>query len=202
MNPAQAWIFCRPSFHYWLSSVHYCEDRFHIHVFIRSSNIWLSYFHSRLNYTLQENVFLRKNWNTRLIYRNVNFINFIFSISQKVFHFAACRLSFRLRLAKMQWTQKHVTRDAHETHTRRRHYILLFSYTCPIASTELPFISCFQKKCFSSSLALAFLVESNIMPYVGDTLGHSLRRLRRIWSRRSAHKVVRCVNSPFSQVKN
>ena len=91
---------------------------------------------------------------------------------------------------------------SHETHTRRRHYILLFSYTCPIASTELPFISCFQKKCFSSSLALAFLVESNIMPYVGDTLGHSLRRLRRIWSRRSAHKVVRCVNSPFSQVKN
>ena len=25
------------------------EDRFHIHVFIRSSNIWLSYIHSRLN---------------------------------------------------------------------------------------------------------------------------------------------------------
>ena len=31
-----------------LSSVHNCEDRFHIHVFIRSSNIWLSYIHSRL----------------------------------------------------------------------------------------------------------------------------------------------------------
>ena len=86
----------------------------------------------------------------------------------------------------------------HETHTRRRHYnILLFSYTCPITSTELPFISCFQEKCFSSSLALAFLVESKIMPYAGDTLGYSLRRLRR-----SAHKVVKCVNSPFSQVKN
>ena len=40
----------RPSFHYCLSSVHYCEDRFHIHVFIRSSNIWLSYIHSRLFY--------------------------------------------------------------------------------------------------------------------------------------------------------
>ena len=25
------------------------EDRFHIHVFIRSSNIWLLYIHSRLN---------------------------------------------------------------------------------------------------------------------------------------------------------
>ena len=33
---------------YCLSSVHNCEDRFHIHVFIRSSNIWLSYIHSRL----------------------------------------------------------------------------------------------------------------------------------------------------------
>ena len=29
-NPVQAWIFFRPSFHYYLSSVHYCEDRFHI----------------------------------------------------------------------------------------------------------------------------------------------------------------------------
>ena len=28
------------------SSVHYCEDRFHIHVFIRSSRIWFSYIHS------------------------------------------------------------------------------------------------------------------------------------------------------------
>ena len=40
-------FFFRPSFRYCLSSVHYCEDRFHIHVFIRSSNIWLSYIHSR-----------------------------------------------------------------------------------------------------------------------------------------------------------
>ena len=32
-NPVQAWIFFffRRSFHYYLSSVHYCEDRFHIH---------------------------------------------------------------------------------------------------------------------------------------------------------------------------
>ena len=36
------------SFHYCLRSVHNCEDRFHIHVFIRSSNIWLSYIHNRL----------------------------------------------------------------------------------------------------------------------------------------------------------
>ena len=40
-NPVQAWIFFRPSFHYCLSSVPYCEDRYHIHVFFRSSNIWL-----------------------------------------------------------------------------------------------------------------------------------------------------------------
>ena len=38
----------RPSFHYYLSNVHYCEDRFHIHVFNHSSNIWLSYIHNRL----------------------------------------------------------------------------------------------------------------------------------------------------------
>ena len=31
-----------------LSSVHYCKDRFHIHVFNRSSNIWLPYIHNRL----------------------------------------------------------------------------------------------------------------------------------------------------------
>ena len=52
-DPVQAWIFFRPYFHYCSSSVHYCEDRFHIHVFIRSSNIWLSYIHSRLFTTSQ-----------------------------------------------------------------------------------------------------------------------------------------------------
>ena len=46
-NPVQAWIFLRPCFHYCLSSVHYCEVTF-IHVFICSSNIWLSYILSRL----------------------------------------------------------------------------------------------------------------------------------------------------------
>ena len=40
--------FLRPSFHYYLSSVHCCEDRFHIHVFNRSSNIWLPYIHNCL----------------------------------------------------------------------------------------------------------------------------------------------------------
>ena len=38
----------RPYFHYCSSSLHYCEDRFDIHVFIRSSNIRLSYIHSSL----------------------------------------------------------------------------------------------------------------------------------------------------------
>ena len=41
--------FFRPYFHYNLSSVHYCEDRYHIHFFIRSSHIWFSYIHSILN---------------------------------------------------------------------------------------------------------------------------------------------------------
>ena len=40
--------FLRPSFHYYLSSVHCCEDRFRIHVFNRSSNIWLPYIHNCL----------------------------------------------------------------------------------------------------------------------------------------------------------
>ena len=47
-NPVLAWIFFRPYFHYRSSSVHYCEDRFHIHVFICSSNVLLSYNHIRL----------------------------------------------------------------------------------------------------------------------------------------------------------
>ena len=46
-------FFFRSSFHNCSSSVHYCEDRFHIHVFIRSSNIWLSYIHSRLKSVMQ-----------------------------------------------------------------------------------------------------------------------------------------------------
>ena len=59
-NPVQAWIFFRPSIHYCLSSVHNCEDRFHIHVFIRSSNIWLSYIHSRLFTTSR--VYSERTW--------------------------------------------------------------------------------------------------------------------------------------------
>ena len=41
-------FFFRPYFHYCLSTVHYCEGHFRIHAFIRSSNIWPSYIHSRL----------------------------------------------------------------------------------------------------------------------------------------------------------
>ena len=43
--PYRPECFTRPSFHYFLSSVHNCQDCFHIHVFICSSNIWLSYIH-------------------------------------------------------------------------------------------------------------------------------------------------------------
>ena len=60
-NPVQAWIIFRPYFHHCSSSVHYCEDHFHIHVFIRSSNIWLSYIHSRLFTTSR--VYLEPNDN-------------------------------------------------------------------------------------------------------------------------------------------
>ena len=34
LNPVQAEFFFRPYFHYCSRSVHYWEDRFHIHVFI------------------------------------------------------------------------------------------------------------------------------------------------------------------------
>ena len=54
-NPIQAWIFFRLSSHYCLSSVHYSEDRFHIHVFSRSWNIWLPYIHNRLFVCLSVN---------------------------------------------------------------------------------------------------------------------------------------------------
>ena len=43
----QDWTFFKLYFHYCSSSVHYCEDHIHIQVFIRDSNIWLSYIHSR-----------------------------------------------------------------------------------------------------------------------------------------------------------
>ena len=48
-NPVQAWTSFRPSFHHYLSSVHHCEDRFHIHVFNRSSNVWLLYIQNRVS---------------------------------------------------------------------------------------------------------------------------------------------------------
>ena len=47
-NPVQAYTFFMPFFHHCSGSVHYCEDRYYIHVFIRSSNILLLYIHSRL----------------------------------------------------------------------------------------------------------------------------------------------------------
>ena len=41
--------YCSGIVHYCLSIVHSCKDLNHIHVFICSSYIWLSYIHSRLN---------------------------------------------------------------------------------------------------------------------------------------------------------
>ena len=48
-NPVQAWFFFRPYFCCCSSSVHYCKDRFHIHVFICSPHIWFSYIHSQVS---------------------------------------------------------------------------------------------------------------------------------------------------------
>ena len=44
-NPVQAWIFFRPYFHYYSSSVHNCEDRFHIHVqvLLLTDRLWSVY---------------------------------------------------------------------------------------------------------------------------------------------------------------
>ena len=63
----KAWTGLRPYFHYCSSIVFYREDHFHIHVFIRSSNIWLSYIYSRIldvyNSLIQSNFdFCRVNY--------------------------------------------------------------------------------------------------------------------------------------------
>ena len=44
-NPVQAWIFFRPYFHYYSSSVHNCEDHFHIHVqvLLLTDRLWSIY---------------------------------------------------------------------------------------------------------------------------------------------------------------
>ena len=47
-NPVRAWIFFRPYFHYYLSGVHNCEDRFHIRFFNHSSWIWFSYIYGNV----------------------------------------------------------------------------------------------------------------------------------------------------------
>ena len=41
-------------FFFFFFQAHYCKDFFHIHVFIRRSNIWLSYIHSRFKQTKLE----------------------------------------------------------------------------------------------------------------------------------------------------
>ena len=54
-------FFFRPYFHYCSFSVYYCEDYFHTHVFIHSSNRWLSYIHSsNISFCLE---FLCFSWN-------------------------------------------------------------------------------------------------------------------------------------------
>ena len=61
-NPVHVWIFsCRPYFHHCLSSLHNCEDRFHIHFYSRSSHIWFSYLQSLLHVFFIRSPFQRFN---------------------------------------------------------------------------------------------------------------------------------------------
>ena len=53
-NEKKAWIKFRPvrdlnpwPLRYRLTALHYCEDRFHIHIFNRSSSVWLPYIHNQ-----------------------------------------------------------------------------------------------------------------------------------------------------------
>ena len=56
MNPwplqYQFWLFFRPYFHYYLSSVHNCEDCFHFRFCNGSSHIWFLYIYSHWEYNL------------------------------------------------------------------------------------------------------------------------------------------------------
>ena len=89
-------FFFRPYFHYCSRSVHYCEDRFHIHVFICSSNILLSYIHSRLTM-----VMLVENLLVVSISLGLEFPFFVFSAAPStsctrtfVYEAWICRFSF------------------------------------------------------------------------------------------------------------
>ena len=48
-TPYRPKFFFRPYFQYCSNSVHYCDVRFYSYVFIRSSNIWLSYIHNMIS---------------------------------------------------------------------------------------------------------------------------------------------------------
>ena len=48
----QFWLFFRPYFHYYLSSVHNCEDCFHFRFCNGSSHIWFLYIYSHWEYNL------------------------------------------------------------------------------------------------------------------------------------------------------
>ena len=55
-----------PYFHYCLSNVHYCEDHFHVHFFVRSSHVWSSYLYSHFHTTprvyLETNITTSSSW--------------------------------------------------------------------------------------------------------------------------------------------
>ena len=90
------------------SSVHYCEDRFHIHVFHRSSNIWLPYIHNRLNvstvrsleFKIKDGQILSRNLfecflNLKIFFRGiVSWICFCIVIKTKVIGLSFCFFYF------------------------------------------------------------------------------------------------------------
>ena len=62
-----------PYFHYCLSNVHYCEDHFHVHFFVRSSHVWSSYLYSHLHTTprvyLETNIMTSSSWLVQSVVR-------------------------------------------------------------------------------------------------------------------------------------
>ena len=76
----KSYLFFRLYFHYCLSSVHYCEDRFRIHFFIRSSHIRFSYIH-RQDYNYYKGKMAHNNTQQMESYYNTS-INHSINVKQ------------------------------------------------------------------------------------------------------------------------
>ena len=76
----KSYLFFRLYFHYCLSSVHYCEDRSHIHFFIRISHIRFSYIH-RQDYNYYKGKMAHNNTQQMESYYNTS-INHSINVKQ------------------------------------------------------------------------------------------------------------------------